>query len=142
MSEMTIDMLVHFIQHLVDSPRFIVRRPHEQERTYTIEIRELNLSDVSKEVLLYKTIDLLREKTSEDKREALTNELVTLSQNTLMKSAIVATLEAGSTLGGSIHLTFSQDEKTWFSGVLDTEEAIDQFTNRFQSVINNNGTSY
>ncbi|KOP29386.1 hypothetical protein ADM98_10935 [Exiguobacterium sp. BMC-KP] len=141
MSEMTIEMFIHFIQHLVHSPRFIVQRPQEQEGVYTFEIRELNLSRVSKAVMLHKTVDLLHEKTSEDTRETLTNELVTLSKKTLMTSDIVATLEVKSVIEESLHLTFSNDKKTWFSGVLDTEEAINQFTNRFQSVINNNGTS-
>lgn len=142
MSEMTIEMFVHFIQHLVHSPRFIVQRHHEYEDTYIFEIRELNLSRVSKAVLLHKTVDLLHEKTSEDTRETLTNELVTLSQKTLLKSDTIATLKVESTIEGSLHLTFSEDKKIWFSGILDTEEAINRFTERFQSVINDDRTSY
>lgn len=142
MSEMTIEMFVHFIQHLVHSPRFIVQRHHEYEDAYIFEIRELNLSRVSKAVLLHKTVDLLHEKTSEDTRETLTNELVTLSQKTLLKSDTIATLNVESTIEGSLHLIFSEDKKIWFSGILDTEEAINRFTERFQSVINDNRTSY
>jgi len=106
------------------------------------EIRELNLSCVSKAVLLHKTVDLLQEKTSEDTRETLTNELVTLSQKTLMKSDTIATLKVESTIDDSLHLTFSEDKKIWFSGNLDTEEAINRFTEHFQSVINDDRTSY
>ncbi|MFB3225252.1 hypothetical protein [Exiguobacterium sp. PHA03] len=142
MSEMTIEMFVHFVQHLVHSPRFIVQRQHEHENAYMFEIRELNLSRVSKAVLLHKTVDLLQEKTSEDTRETLTNELVTLSQKTLMKSDTIATLKVESTIDGSLHLTFSEDKKIWFSGNLDTEEAINRFTEHFQSVINDDRTSY
>ncbi|KTR27950.1 hypothetical protein RSA11_04650 [Exiguobacterium indicum] len=142
MSEMTIEMFVHFIQHLVHSPRFIVQRHHECEDAYIFEIRELNLSRVSKAVLLHKTVDLLQEKTSEDTRETLTNELVTLSQKTLLKSDTIATLKVESTIEGSLHLIFSEDKKIWFSGILDTEEAINRFAERFQSVINDDRTSY
>lgn len=142
MSEMTIEMFVHFIQHLVHSPRFIVQRHHEYEDAYIFEIRELNLSRVSKAVLLHKTVNLLHEKTSEDTRETLTNELVTLSQKTLLKSDTIATLNVESTIEGSLHLIFSEDKKIWFSGILDTEEAINRFTERFQSVINDDRTSY
>jgi len=102
----------------------------------------MNLSRVSKAVLLHKTVDLLHEKTSEDTRETLTNELVTLSQKTLMKSDTIAMLEVQSTIHDSLHLTFSQNKKIWFSGILDTEEAINRFTERFQSVINDDRTSY
>ncbi|UKS54736.1 hypothetical protein [Exiguobacterium acetylicum] len=136
MSEMTIEMFVHFIQHLVHSPRFIVQRPHENEGVYTFEIRELNLSRVSKAIMLHKTVDLLHEKASEATRETLMNELVTLSQKTLMKSDTVATLEAAFAIDGTLHLTFSEGKKIWFSDVLNTEEVIDRFTERFQSVIN------
>jgi len=142
MPEMTIEMLIHFVQHLVHSPRFIVQRQHEHENAYMFEIRELNLSRVSKAVLLHKTVDLLQEKTSEDTRETLTNELVTLSQKTLMKSDTIATLKVESTIDDSLHLTFSEDKKIWFSGNLDTEEAINRFTEHFQSVINDDRTSY
>ncbi|HAL00981.1 MULTISPECIES: hypothetical protein [unclassified Exiguobacterium] len=142
MSEMTIEMFVHFVQHLVHSPRFIVQRQNEHENAYMFEIRELNLSRVSKAVLLHKTVDLLQEKTSEDTRETLTNELVTLSQKTLMKSDTIATLKVESTIDDSLHLTFSEDKKIWFSGNLDTEEAINRFTEHFQSVINDDRTSY
>jgi len=142
MPEMTIEMLIHFVQHLVHSPRFIVQRQHEHENAYMFEIRELNLSRVSKAVLLHKTVDLLQEKTSEDTRETLTNELVTLSQKTLLKSDTIATLKVESTIDDSLHLTFSEDKKIWFSGNLDTEEAINRFTERFQSVINDDRTSY
>ncbi|EZP61055.1 hypothetical protein [Exiguobacterium sp. RIT341] len=142
MSEMTIEMFVHFVQHLVHSPRFIVQRQHEHEDAYMFEIRELNLSRVSKAVLLHKTVDLLQEKTSEDTRETLTNELVTLSQKTLMKSDTIATLKVESTIDDSLHLTFSEDKKIWFSGNLDTEEAINRFTEHFQSVITDDRTSY
>ncbi len=142
MSEMTIEMFVHFVQHLVHSPRFIVQRQNEHENAYMFEIRELNLSRVSKAVLLHKTVDLLQEKTSEYTRETLTNELVTLSQKTLMKSDTIATLKVESTIDDSLHLTFSEDKKIWFSGNLDTEEAINRFTEHFQSVINDDRTSY
>lgn len=141
MSEMTIGMFVHFIQRLVQSPRFIVQQSGVDENAYTFEIRELNLLSVSKTELLRKTIHLLREKTSEGTRETLTNELVTLSQKTLMKSDTIATLEVKSTIEGSLHLTFSEDNKIWFLGILDTEESIDRFTERFQSVINDDRTS-
>lgn len=46
MSEMTIGMFVHFIQRLVQSPRFIVQQSGVDENAYTFEIRELNLLSV------------------------------------------------------------------------------------------------
>jgi len=140
MTEMTIETFVQFIQHFMQSPRFIIQRPRGDESAYTFEIRELNLLSVSKTELLRKTIDLLHEKTSEDTRETLTNELVILSQKTLTKSDRIATLEVEYTGDGLLHLIFFEDKKIWFSGDLDTEEALDQFTACFQSVVNDNRT--